>query len=180
VLGCLRGPSQSTASVYRSADVVSPGIGVPTGVSTGRSSRGIRIYVTASKSADGFVDSSRTADSAADIRSILSDKKHTESIVLVDREEAADLILEVKFSGYVAVGTEIDTQIRKGTFGGIDSTTTTEAKTLPGIGAILRVRGSDYSKELSFVQQMFWKDLARRIVYQLDSWIDANGKQLQK
>ena len=137
----------------------------------------IKVYVYASKSADGFVDSTRTQDSARDIRDILADKNH-KGIYLVEYPEAADILLEVKFSGMMTAGTTTNARIQKGIFGGLTTTSNTETKALPAIQAVLSVRGSEYTKEIGWMQQLFWKDLAKRVVSQFDSWVNSNAAQL--
>lgn len=137
----------------------------------------LRIHVTVAKSADGFVEGgTRVADTAKDIREILQDKDHREYVRLVDSPDAAELIYEVKFSGQVESGST--TELQRGIFGGIVATSS--AKTLPAVGVVLRVVGKEYRKEFSHVQQLFWKDLAKRIVWQIDEWIVANIKVLRE
>jgi hypothetical protein len=131
----------------------------------------VKVHVMAAKSADGFVEGgSRIQDSVKDIRDILSDKGHNKAFLLVDSPDAAELIYEVKFSGQVTAGTK--TEIKKGIFGGLVANST--ATNLPAILVLLRVPGKEYTKEFSHTQQMFWKDLAKQVVYQLDQWVVAN------
>lgn len=139
----------------------------------------VRVYVYTTKSLEGFSDSTpRMEDSAVDIRSIFADKNH-QHVRLVNSRELADVMVEVKFSGQAAAGTRTDTKIDKGTFGGITSSTSTTAKTLPAIWAILHVRNSDYEKEVSAMQQAFWKELAKSVVWQVDEWVKTNWAQIK-
>lgn len=129
------------------------------------------------KATDGFVDSPRLQDTVTDLRDIISKRK---GIVLAATDADADVTIEVLNSAPVAVGTESDTRVRRGIFGGVYADTTTETKTLPNITVMLRVRGSDYSKTMFVTKQRFWKDLAKDIVDQLETWIRTNQSQLAK
>lgn len=136
----------------------------------------LRIHVTVAKSG-GFIEGgTRVADTAKDIREILQDKDHRDYVRLVDSPDAAELIYEVKFSGQVESGST--TELQRGIFGGVVANTS--AKTLPAVGVVLRVVGKEYRKEFSHVQQLFWKDLAKRVVWQIDEWIVANIKVLRE
>jgi hypothetical protein len=137
----------------------------------------VRLYIYAARSVDGFIESTRVEDSAKDIRGAFKDKK---SILLVDSADAADVTLEVKFSGYAPSGVKSETALRKGTFGGIDSTTTVNAVSLPAIGTILRVRGTEFEKEFSVMSQSFWKVLAGYVATNVDDWIKTNWRQLKE
>ncbi len=95
---------------------------------------------------------------------------------LVDSPDAAELIYEVKFSGQVTAGTK--TEIQKGIFGGLVATNS--QTNLPAILVLLRVPGKQYTKEFSHAQQLFWKDLAKRVVGQIDDWIIANISTLRE
>lgn len=137
--------------------------------------RPISVAIVAQAGPDGFVDSARTTDSVKDLIGNMSKRK---GIVVVADPKAADITMEVVSSGGVVAGTESSTHVRQGIFGGVNATTTTEAKVLPSMTVMLHVRNSEYSKELSFTGQLFWKDLAKRIGNQAMQWIDANRPQI--
>lgn len=136
----------------------------------------VQVYVYAEPSTDGFVDSPRAMDSVKDLREIVSKRK---GLALAETRESADILLEVMSSGQAVTGSEAKTEVRRGIFGGVDSNTTVQNSTLPSLTVMLRVRGSDYSKELSFTAQRFWKDLAKNIVDQAQQWLKLNGSQLE-
>jgi hypothetical protein len=134
----------------------------------------VKIFVTGARSPEGFVESPRLEESAKDIREILADKNHRNRIQIADSAEGADLVLTVTFSGNVAAGTT--STIVRGIGGGAVALNNPAA--LPAINVTLKVKGSDYTKDFSEVHQSFWKDLARRIVGQVDAWIAANQQVL--
>jgi hypothetical protein len=137
----------------------------------------VKVYVFARGGTDGFVDSGRLEDSVKDLQEAIA--KHKTMIWTFTAKEA-DITLEVADSGKVNAGTQSNTTINKGIFGGLQSNTTVKEKTLPNVTAILHVRGSDYSKELSVTAQRFWKDLAKNIANQLDDWIKVNRSRLNQ
>jgi hypothetical protein len=155
----------------------------------------VRVYVFA-KPVTGFVDEARPIeDSVKDLRDTIGDldkdgsvKKRSSfqfpNLFIVDTEDESDITLEVVSSGKAQAAPETETTgtIRRGIFGGIvtDSTTTTRQKILPKISTVLHVRDSDYWKEFSIQEQMFWKDLAHNIMRQLDKWVKANRTQLAR
>jgi hypothetical protein len=136
----------------------------------------IRVYVFAKTTTDGFVDSGQISDTVKDIRDAISKRK---DLTWTFTKESADIMLEVVAAGRAVAGTQSNTNTQRGIFGGINSTTTTNEKTLPSITAVLHVKNSDYEKELSITKQLFWKDLARNIVGQTGDWIKANRSRFQ-
>lgn len=150
---------------------------VTVGYGFGQKEDGISIYVYAQTSPDGFVDSSRTADSVKDLIGNLAKRK---GITIAPDAKSADITIEVLSSGTVVTGVESETRVRRGVLGGVNATTTAENKTLPSLTVMLRVRKSDYAKELSITRQMFWKDLAKNIANQTITWINTNWTQIQK
>lgn len=134
----------------------------------------VRVYVYP-KATEGFVESSRIPDTLKDLQDQISKRK---DMRLTEDKDSAVVLLELVNSGPVAVGTQADTRVRAGIFGGVNSTTTTTGKTLPNITVILHVRNSDYQKEIAITQQLFWKDMAKRIVNQVGDWIKVNGAKL--
>src|SRR5262245_39458940 len=128
------------------------------GAATTLNAQTVRVYVYA-QSADGFVDGTRVQDTVKDIQRAIDKRK---GLVLVLNPDQAQVRLEVTASGMFNAGSTTST--RPGIFGGLTSTTT--AQTLPGIEATIHVSGSDYTKPISYISQMFWKDLASRLVDQ--------------
>lgn len=135
-----------------------------------------RIYIAGARSKEGFVESQRIEDSANDIRGVFAtEKDHKKVFMIAEDPASADIVLEVIESGNFVAGSTTD--VRSGIFGGVTANQT--AKTVPGIKAVIKLPGSDYRKELFHVQQMFWKDLAKQIVNQFDSWFVANISTLR-
>lgn len=134
----------------------------------------VKVYVFAKASADGFVDSTRLQDSVRDVQGNIASRK---TMTLVDSPEQATITLELVAAGEFPVNST-STQYSKGIFGGVNATT--KQQMLPGIDSILRVRGTDYAKPITYIQQLFWRDLAKRLVGQVDEWIKANRAQLEK
>lgn len=146
------------------------------GSSTDLMAQEFRIYIAGTRSKEGFVESQRIEDSANDIRGVFAtEKDHKKVFRIAEDPSDADIILEVTESGNFIAGTTTD--VRSGIFGGVTANQT--AKTVPGIKAVIKLPGSDYRKELFHVQQMFWKDLAKQIVNQFDSWFVANISTLR-
>jgi hypothetical protein len=135
----------------------------------------VRVYVYATQSPDGFIDSARLQSSVDDIREALSKQK---GLRWVFGSDTADLSLEVVSSGQFVVGKETQTTVGKGIFGGLVANTTSANQTLPGIKTVLRVKGSEYEKEISHIQQLFWKDLAKRIASQVSDWVSLNRAKI--
>lgn len=135
----------------------------------------VKVYVFAQTGTDGFTDSERIQDSVNDLKEAINKSKR---VTTAFTKEGAELTLEVVSSDHEKVGTESNTTISRGILGGIHSNTTTQDKTLPSLTAILRVKGSDYQKELTITRQMFWKDLAKNIATQLDDWVKLNRERL--
>lgn len=136
----------------------------------------VSVFVMAQRQTDGFVDSGRSADSVKDLRDNIQKRK---TMRLAERLEESDLVIEVVQSGMFNVGTETNTTVRPGIIRGADVNSTTSSKELPGIAIKMSVRGSDYSKEFQFVQQMFWKDLAKYLMNNVEDWIKSNRAQLE-
>lgn len=134
----------------------------------------VAVHVFVKTEPGGFVDSSRLLDTANDLADIINKRK---GMAFAPSKEDAVITLEVITSGQILVN-QTQTQVTRGILGGINSTT--KQQTLPGIVAKLRVNGTEYEKELSHIQQMFWKDLAKRIVDQLENWIKVNRNSLPK
>jgi hypothetical protein len=134
----------------------------------------VKVYVYPA-STDGFVESTRIPDTLKDLREVISKRKDMQ---LVDDKDSASITLELVNSGLVAAGSEANTRVRPGIFGGATSTTTTTDKALPNVTVVLRVKGSDYEKQIGMTRQLLWKDLAKRVVDQVSSWITANRAQL--
>lgn len=134
----------------------------------------VAVHVFVKTEPGGFVDSSRLLDTANDLAEIIDKRK---GMVFSPTKEDAVLTLEVITSGQILVN-QSSTTISPGILGGINSRTKQE--TLPGIIAKLRVNGTEYEKELSWIQQAFWKRLAERIVDQLENWIKVNRASLPK
>lgn len=134
----------------------------------------VAVHVFVKTEPGGFVDSPRLLDTANDLADIISKRK---GMTFAASKEDAVLTLEVITSGQILVN-QSSTTISSGILGGINSRTKQE--TLPGIIAKLRVNGTEYEKELSWIQQAFWKRLAERIVDQLENWIKVNRNSLPK
>jgi hypothetical protein len=136
-----------------------------------------KIFVFAQKGTDGFVDSARASDSANDLTQIIAKRKGLEAVSTIEK---ADITLEVVNSNHVVTTTQkATTTTRRGVFGGVEQNTNVQQETLPSLTVILRVRGSDYEKELSITDQRFWKDLARVIVDQTQAWLKINASQIE-
>jgi hypothetical protein len=142
--------------------------------SPGHAETPISVYIFAKTDDGGFVDSSRVQDSVRDLIEVIS--KHKEFVAIATPD--ATITLEVVASGHAIVGNEASTNIRRGIFGNIQSSTTVQNKTLPSLSVIMHVHGSDYSKEFTVTAQWFWKDLAKNIVNQVSQWTAINRQHL--
>lgn len=136
----------------------------------------LRVYVGSARSVDGFVEGGRLEESAKDLRAVLQDKEHRKYIQLVDYKESAEYVLEVTFSGNVSSGSTTD--FRRGIFGGLVAVNTPNS--LPALAVTLHIAGKDYTKDFSHAQQLFWKDLAKRVVNQFDQWLVANAATIRE
>ena len=144
-----------------------------------------RVYVFA-KPVTGFVDDERPIeDSVKDLQKSLIDEKkgsffRRKPLIIADSPEHADLTLEVLVSDEVEATPQIETT-NTPIFGPLfgDRTSTVKERILPKLVALMRVQGSDYSREFSVQENTAWRYLADSIVEQLDAWIKANWPQLQ-
>ncbi len=137
----------------------------------------IRIYVYAAVSKDGFVDSTRTTDTVKDLQGTLLKRK---GVGIVTSAKDADLLLEVLGSGQAVVGTERDTTVQPGIFGGVRAQSTTQDVVLPSIAVRMHIRGSDYTKDFSATANVLWKLLAKNVGDQTVVWINTNWAMLQR
>lgn len=137
----------------------------------------IRIFVGPRTGVDGFVDSTRTADTVTDIRNNLVKRA---GVINVGAEAQADVFVEVVYSGMIPVGSQTTTNLTRGIFGGLVATTNTHEALLPSVGVQLHVHGSAFTKDIVVTAQMFWKDLAKVAANQTIQWINTNWAQLQK
>lgn len=135
----------------------------------------INIVVTA-KTNSGFVDSGRMQDSLRDLREAIA---KIPGLTIVENERDSKIVLELTQAGNVIVAPTQETKIRRGIFGGVDSTTRTKQEELPSLTVMMKVRGTDYQKEFSITRQMFWKDLAKNIARQFDDWLKVNRSNLK-
>jgi hypothetical protein len=137
----------------------------------------VRIFVGPRTGVDGFVDSTRMADTVTDIRNNLVKRP---GVINVASEEQAEIFVEVVYSGMMPAGSQTTTNLNRGIFGGVVATTSTQQKLLPSVGVQLHVHGSAFTKDIVITAQMFWKDLAKAAANQSIMWINTNWAQLQK